>query len=155
MAAAKRRPPATTLRYTLDASVFVSAFNPSEDGHAACLTLLTTIHHAGDPVILPSLVLVEIASAMARASDDSAGAVAFAAAIANLPHVTLVPLTPAGAHQTAEVAAQQRLRGADAVYAAVARRYGTTLVTRDEQQRARGVAVVPCVTPEEALATRS
>jgi predicted nucleic acid-binding protein len=48
-----------------------------------------------------------------------------------------------------------RLRGADAVYAAIARRYATTLVTRDEQQRQRASDVVPCLTPQEALDRRA
>ena len=145
----------TLLRYTIDASVFVNAFNPPEAGHRASLALLTAIHDAGDPVILPSLALVEIASAMARASDDAAGGVAFAAAVASLPHVTVVPLTVPGGQQAGELAALHRLRGANAVDASIVRRYGTILVTRDEQQRARAAAVVPCVTPEEALTGRS
>jgi predicted nucleic acid-binding protein len=49
------------------------------------------------------------------------------------------------------LAAAHRLRGADAVYLAVARRYGTTLVSRDDEQRTRGAAVASCKTPEEAL----
>ena len=165
MAAVKRRTPAakrpasaaasTLRRYTIDASVFVNAFNPPERGHRASLALLTAIHAAADPVILPSLALVEIASAMARASDDAPGGVAFAAAVASLPHVTVVPLTVAGGQQAGELAASHRLRGADAVYASIARRYGTILVTRDERQRARATSVIPCVTPEEALSGRS
>jgi hypothetical protein len=35
---------------------------------------------------------------------------------------------------------------------AVASRYGTTLVSRDEEQRVRGSTLVICLTPEEALA---
>ena len=102
-------------------------------------------------MIVPTLLVPEIASAVARASDDSAGAVQYANAAAALPHLTLVTLTPAMARQAAELAATHRLRGADAVYLAVARRYGTTLVSRDEEQRVRGSGVVTCQTPEEAL----
>jgi len=43
------------------------------------------------------------------------------------------------------------LRGADAVYVAVAR-YGTTIVSRDEEQRTRGSAIVTGRTPDQALA---
>jgi predicted nucleic acid-binding protein len=57
-----------------DASVFVNAFNPHEEGHAESLAILGTIQERGDPVIAPTLFLPEIASAVARASDDSAGA---------------------------------------------------------------------------------
>ena len=154
-----RRQPARTrrsrnLRYTVDASVFVNAFNPHEEGHAESLAFLSAIHQGGDPIVVPALLLPEIASAVARVTDDSIGALQYADATAALPHLTLVSLTPAAGRQAAELAATHRLRGADAVYVSVARRYGTTLVSRDEEQRSRGSAVVTCQTPEEALDAR-
>lgn len=142
-------------RYTIDASVFVNAFNPHEEGHAESLATLTAIQDRGDPVIVPTLLLPEVAAAVARASDDSDGALAYAKATAGLPNLTLVTLTPPMARQAAELAAAHRLRGADSIYVAVALRYGTTLVSRDEQQRARGSGVVACLTPEEALADQA
>lgn len=144
-----------SVRYTVDASVFVNAVNPHEEGHAKSLQILAAIQERGDPVVVPTLLVLEIASALARATDDSAGALQYASATAALPHLTLVTLTPALARQAAELAATHRLRGADAVYLAVARRYGTTLVSRDEEQRARGSAVAPCQTPEEALGAQA
>lgn len=143
-----------TRRYTVDASVFVSAFNPQEDGHAESLAILAAIHEDGDPVIVPTLLLPEIASAVARASGDTDGALEYAGAAAALSHLTLVSLTATTARQAAELAAAHRLRGADAVYVNVALRYGTTLVSRDEQQRLRASAAVACQTPGEALRTR-
>src|SRR5690242_4661614 len=144
MAAKKRavptRSPArrTGRRYTVDASVFVNAFNRYEKGHADSLRFLATIQEHGDPVVVPALILPEIASAVARATDDTTGALQYAKASAALPHLTLVSLTPTVARQAAELAAVHRLRGADAVYVAVSRRYGTTLVSRDDEQRTRG-----------------
>ncbi len=138
-------------RYTVDASVFVNAFNPHEDGHAESLAILVAIQEREDPIIVPTLLVPEIASAVARASDDSVGAIQYADATAALPHLTTVALSPTMARHAAELAATHRLRGADAVYVAVARRYGTTLVSRDEEQRSRGSAIVTCQTPEEAL----
>ena len=143
-----------TLRYTVDASVFVNAFNPHEDGHAESLAILAAVQEAGDPVLVPTLLVAEVASAVARASDDSVGAVLYANATAGLPHLTLVSLTPTMARAAAELAATHRLRAADATYVAVARRYGTTVVSRDDEQRSRGSAVVACLTPEEALHAR-
>jgi predicted nucleic acid-binding protein len=136
-------------RYTVDASVFVNAFNPHEHGHEESLRCLTAIQERGDPIVAPTLLLSEIASAVARTLDDSIGALQYAKATAALPHLTLVTLTTALARQAAELAATYRLRGADALYVAVARRYGTTLVSRDEEQRTRGSAVVTCRTPDE------
>ena len=138
----------------MDASVFVNAFNPHEDDHAESLAILAAIQQGSDPVIVPTLLLPEIASAVARASDDTTGALQYASATAALPHLTLVSLTSVTARQAAELAATHRLRGADAVYVAIARRYGTTLVSRDEEQRSRASTVVACHTPEEALRSR-
>jgi len=139
-------------RFTVDASVFVNAFNPHETGHAASLEILSVIQRRGDPIIVPTLLVTEVASAVARASDDTAGSLDYSEAITGLPHLTLVTLTPAIARQAADLAAAHRLRGADAIYVAVALRYGTVLVTRDGEQRARGMGAVNCRTPEEALA---
>lgn len=132
----------------------MNAFNPHEEGHAESLAILAAIQEGGDPVIAPTLLLPEIASAVVRASDDSAGALEYANATAALPHLMLVSLTPPMARQAAELAVTHRLRGADAVYVAVARRYATTLVSRDEEQRTRGSAIVLCQTPEDALSSR-
>jgi predicted nucleic acid-binding protein len=41
--------------------VFVNAFNPHEDGHAQSLQVLTTIQERGDPVIVPTLIVAEVA----------------------------------------------------------------------------------------------
>ena len=154
LARSPRRKAARHPRYTADASVFVNAFNPHEEGHAESLAFLAAVQEAADPVIVPTLLVPEVASAVARASDDRAGALAYAHAAVALSHVTLVSLTPVLSRQAGELAATHRLRGADAIYVAVARRYGTTVVSRDEEQRSRGSAVVTCQTPEEALATR-
>src|ERR1700674_4620129 len=86
-------------RYTVDASVFVNAFNLHEEGHAESLQILAAIQERGDPVIVPTLLVPEIVSAVARASDDSVGALRYATAAAALPHLTLVALTPAMARQ--------------------------------------------------------
>ena len=145
---AKRR---VARRYTVDASVFVNAFNPHEEGHVQSLQILSAIQERGDPVIVPTLLVPEIASAVARATNHSADALQYAVATAALPHLTLVSLTAAVAREAADLAATHHLRGADAVYVAVARRYGTTIVSRDDEQRRRGAAVVPCQTPEAAL----
>jgi len=55
------------------------------------------------------------------------------------------------AQEAAELAARHRLRSSDAVYAAVARRFGATLITLDAEQGERAAAVVPVRRPEETL----
>jgi predicted nucleic acid-binding protein len=55
------------------------------------------------------------------------------------------------ADRAADLAATARLRGADAVYAAVAQQYGTVLVTLDRQQLERLPPVVKTARPADVL----
>ena len=136
---------------TIDASVFLNAFNPIEAGHQESHRLLAWLQAHAIPLIVPTLLLPEVAAAIARGRDDEALAREFAAALTRLPHMVWVPLDATLARQAAEVAAQHRLRGSGAVYAAVTLRFGSTLVTLDRQQRERVDGVVSTGYPAEIL----
>lgn len=77
--------------------------------------------------------------------------IAFAESIHRLPRQVWVNLDEMLATEAGQLGAEYRLRGADAVYAAVARRYGTTLVTLDRQQLERLSPVLRVRQPAEAL----
>jgi predicted nucleic acid-binding protein len=66
--------------------------------------------------------------------------------------VVLVPLDSTLAEVAAEIAGQHRLRGSDAVYAAVALRFGALLVTLDREQRERVAGFVDAQYPAEVCA---
>jgi predicted nucleic acid-binding protein len=138
--------------YTVDASVFLNAFNPAEPGHATSQHLLSRWQAAATPVVVPTLLLPEVAAAVSRGRRDGDLAARFAAALRRLPHVVWVPLDDSLAQQAAEVAARHCLRGSDAVYAAVALRFGSTLVTLDEEQRQRVANVVSACRPGDLSA---
>ena len=138
--------------YTIDASVFLNAFNPYEEGHADSQSLLDRLQRAAVPIIVPTLLLPEVAAAVGRGRQDEALAREFSLAVSRLPHLMLIPLDDTLARQAANVAAQHRLRGSDAVYVAVAQRFGCTLVTLDQQQRQRVSQALTALTPSEALA---
>jgi predicted nucleic acid-binding protein len=141
------------LLYVVDASVFINAFNPYEVGHAESFRLMERWRAEATPLAAPTLLLPELAAAVARGGDDTALGQQFAREVRRRPHLTLVPLGPAVAQQAADLAATHRLRGSDAGYAAVALRVGATLVTRDREQRERLNAVLTARYPEEGLAT--
>jgi predicted nucleic acid-binding protein len=138
-------------RYTIDASVFVNAFNAGEQGHATSRALLAAIETAAEPVVVPTLLLVEVASAVARIHRDPVEGVRYASAISALPHVTMVSLSARLARNAAEVAANLLVRGSDAVYLMVAEIYGTTLISLDKEQLTRGSRMMACQTPQQAL----
>ncbi len=138
--------------YTIDASVFLNGFNPYEAGHEESRRLLARMQDESVPMIAPTLLLPEVAAAVGRGRDDTDLARRFAARLRRLPHLILTPLDETLAQQAADMAAQYRLRGSDAVYAAVALRFGSTLVTLDREQRERVATVIPTRWPAEALA---
>lgn len=137
---------------TLDASIYVTAAVPTEPAHAECRRLIQKVRSAAIPLIEPTLLLPEVAGAVSRRLDDPDAAGAIARSLRRARHVTLVPLDPVVAGQAADLAAARRLRGSDAVYAAVALRFGSVLVTLDQQQAERARATVRTLTPAEALA---
>ena len=123
--------------YTVDASVFVNGFNPYEAGHEESRRLLTLLQEQAAPIVAPTLLLPEVAAAIGRGRQDAT--------------LVLIPLDTTLAQQAADIAAQYRLRGSDAVYAAVALRFGSTLVTLDREQRERVDGVLLTRYPAEAL----
>lgn len=138
--------------YTIDASVFLNAFNPAEAGHAESHQLLALLQAQALPIMVPTLVLPEVAATISRVHGDARLARTFADQLSRLPHVMLITLDQLLAQQAAEAAAQHRLRGSDAVYAAVALRFGAVLVTLDREQHDRVTAVLTSYYPVEALA---
>ena len=138
--------------FTVDASVFINGFNPYEEGYEHSRRLLVRMQEEAVPVVVPTLLLPEVAAAVRRGRDDQDLARRFAARLRRLPHLVLVSVDEVLAQQAADVAAHYRLRGSDAVYAAVALRFGSTMVTLDREQRERVAAVVTARAPSEALA---
>ncbi len=138
--------------YTVDASVFLNAFNRYEAGYPESHQFLALLQERAIPIIVPFLLLPEVAAAVRRGRGDARLARRFVAALSQLPHLVLVPLEETLAAQSAQVAADHAMRGSDAVYAAVALRFGSTLVTLDREQYDRAAGLVPALLSAEALA---
>jgi len=137
--------------FTVDASVFLNAFNPNKRHQQDSFQLLSRIREQAAPILVPTLLLPEIAASIGRVRGNSALALQFTAKLERLPYITLVTLDPELARQAADIAANYRLRGSDAVYVAVALRFGSTLITLDREQRERAADLIPARYPVEAL----
>ena len=141
--------------YTVDASVRVNAFDRREPGHEVSRRLLDALGAQVIPILVPHLVLAEVAGAISRTRRNPALAEAFATQLSRLPNVALKILDEALARHAMELAAQHALRGADAVYAAVAVQAGCTLISLDSEHLTRLVNFLPVRTPAMALAELS
>jgi predicted nucleic acid-binding protein len=138
--------------YTVDASVWVSAFDQREPGYLVSRQFLEVLRSQALPIIVPNLVLVEVAGAISRTRRAAAQAQAFVTTLRQLPHVTVRVLDEVCALHALTLAAQHGLRGADALYAVVAHEAGGTLVTLDTEHLTRLVNLIPVCTPAVALA---
>ena len=119
---------------TIDASVFVSAFTPTEPAHQASKAFMLNLREQSIPIIVPVLVLPEISAALARGQGKPKLGLAFVQELRNFPNTTFINVDESIADLAVEIAANNRLRGSDAVYAAVTLRFGTELITLDREQ---------------------
>jgi len=137
--------------FTIDASVWINAFRPQEEGNPQSLAFLQKVQHEREPIISPTLLLPELAAVLARAGEKSENIRRFVKSIKGLPHQVFVSLDEATAETAVQLAEQCKLRGADAVYGAAAMRFASTLVTRDREQIDRLKGVIAVHSPDEMI----
>lgn len=134
----------------VDASVWVSAFLPTDAHHAQVVAFLARVVGRGESVALPNLALAEIGGAIARRTGDAALAAEALALVRQQPLLKIVALDDSLGEAAARLAMNDRLRGADAVYIALAGWLDTALVTLDREVLERGAAAARIVTREAA-----
>ncbi len=117
----------------IDASVFVAASRSTESHYAASNQFLQLVQELKSSIFCPTIVLAECSAAIARQTDKSELAEMMVKLIKDFPGLRLVDLSITLASQAAQIAADYRLRGADSVYAAVAKETGATLITWDAE----------------------
>ena len=133
---------------TVDASVLVNAFSPEEEGSEDSMAFLTRLSEERTPLIQPTLFLPEITASIARKQDDTDAALELERDLKSFLELTLIDLDEDLADFASEAAAKHRLRGSDSIYAAVALRFGTELITLDREQLERLPKVLPVRKPE-------
>lgn len=132
---------------TVDASVFVNAFSSDENGSDESMNFLSQLSKDRVSLIQPPLFLPEVAASIARKQDDTDAALELERELKDFLNITLVDLDEDIADFASEIAAKHRLRGSDSVYAAVALRFGTELISLDKEQLERLPKVLPVRKP--------
>lgn len=139
---------------TIDANVFVAAEIRSEPEYTTARRLIADVLGRGLQLHLPWLAVVEASVAVGRRLGSEKAATKLADAISTFPGVVLHPLDRELALLSIAVGANCRLRGADSVYAAVAKRHGTVFITCDDELRRRTAGTIEALTPETWLEQR-
>jgi predicted nucleic acid-binding protein len=134
----------------VDASVWVARLVQGDHYHAISRQWLEEQRLKGVFLVSPGLLLVEVAGAIARRTGDAQLARRAVSALKDIGALTLVSMEADLVELAAEVAADLGLRGADALYLALAARLGIPLATLDQYQRERasGVVKVMAIDPQ-------
>ncbi|MEX0781384.1 MAG: type II toxin-antitoxin system VapC family toxin [Dehalococcoidia bacterium] len=133
----------------VDASVVVAIFK-TDDAHHTLARSWYRSALRGD-LVVPSILLAEVAGALARPTGDPEEARLAVQSIRNTTGIRVVPVDVALGQAAADIARTQRIRGCDAVYVALAARTGEPLITLDDEQIARGSAVAEVRRPEPPM----
>jgi predicted nucleic acid-binding protein len=131
----------------IDASVYIALVNAHETEHASSWAWFEQARAADESVVAPVILLAEVASALSRGMGDPTLAHRVAQQLARSEVIKLIQITMPIAKRAAEIAAEHRIRGCDAVYIALADQLSDTLVTLDRQQLERGAALVAVRAP--------
>jgi predicted nucleic acid-binding protein len=128
----------------VDASVWVSEALPTDANHDAAVAWFATLDE-NDPVAIPAIALAEVAGAIARRTGQAALGQAAAGRLTAFPGLLLVEMDRRLAERAALLAANHRLRGADALYVAAAAKLAMPLVTLDIEMASRAAAAVTVI----------
>ena len=121
----------------IDAGVWISSLVVGDLHHQVSRRWLAEQIRRGDPPVVPTLALSEVAGAIARCTGSTLLGRQAAEEMLRIPGLRLVALDGDLAREAADMAAEGRLRGADAVYAATARALNLPLFTWDQDQEER------------------
>lgn len=137
---------------TIDASVLVAAVLDDEVAHADAARVLDVISGSETTLHEPVIAIIEVVSAVVRRTGDRALARRTARYLLRNPAVNVHLLDLPAASHASELAADLRLRAADALYAAVAHQNTCQLITLDVELIQRAGPVIDAYTPTDWLA---
>lgn len=125
---------------TIDASVWIAAADVTDRFHQPSRDLLRKVIAEGIAVIQPAFARTEVACALARRLRDGAQGQLLTHSLMNRMVTSEVAIDSAFLTVTETIGTSQFLRGADALYAAVAQQSQSVLISWDNEhlQRASG-----------------
>lgn len=126
----------------VDASLWVARLVSGDTFHQVSRDWLERQLVGGARFLAPSFLLIEVAGAIARRTGEADLARRAVTALDGLYGLRLVEMEADLVRRAVKLAATQGLRGADALYVAVAARLGVPLATLDVDQQSRAANVV-------------
>jgi len=131
----------------MDTSVLVAVINSHEPGHISSFNWFSNILSTGVAVSAPVILLAETAAAISRGQNDPERAYRAIRLLTETDYIMWYPVNQALAFRSAEIAADYKIRGCDAIFVALAEQLGEELVTLDNEQLTRSTAVISARRP--------
>ena len=135
--------------YVVDSSVWVAWFWERDSHHRRADGWLTEAHIREIPLFGPPILLAEVAGAVARRSQSSEIGRMALQPLLNYRELNIIDMGPDTTSFVVELAADLRLRVADAAFLAVAMLQDPPLITFDNEQRERARDMVAAEAPPE------
>jgi len=129
--------------FTIDASVWIAAFQPQDLHHAPSVRWLEAILEKEATVHSPVIVILETACAIARLTRNATKGREAAKKLETFPNLRLEALSNALLQESMKQGTSKMLRSADALYAATAYRTQSKLISWDNEHIQRANALTP------------
>lgn len=136
----------------IDTSAWIAGLVSGDAHHADTVPFLRLMESQSTQFAVPAHFLAEIAGVLARTGEVDAIVGVEIRSIETSGRFHITPVTVGLGLLAAEIARVARIRGADAVFVALARGLDLPLITWDRQQQERGGAFCRTMTPVEAMA---
>lgn len=133
----------------IDASVWVSYLIPQDVNHGVTVSWLDRYLDAEQVLIAPTVVLPEVSGAIARRVSTTDGHRA-RTLLQQIDLLRFVAVDDTLADQAAQLACDLHLKGADAVYVAVADALGLALISWDGEHVTRAAQRIRVYSPDTA-----
>jgi len=133
----------------IDATVWISRILVEDIFHTISRTWMRAQSAQGHLLVVPSLFFAEVGGVVARRTGSTAMGMETIQRIARVPALRVIPINRNLGVDSGKLAAQLHLRGADAVYVALARRLNIPLATWDQELLQRAGQVVTVQQPSE------
>jgi len=138
---------ASTSIAVVDASIWVSRLVSADVHHPVSETWLETFVGGGGQCVAPVLLLAEVAGAISRRTTEARLGQAALKLLLRMPALRIVNVERRLGTSAAQLAADLGLRGADAVYVALARQLKVPLITWDQEQLDRTGSIIAAHQP--------
>lgn len=136
----KSRERNASMRIVIDASVWVASQILTDINYSDADQLLNICLDQKAGIVVPEIVLLEVAAAVARLTRNPGAGQIAAKKIERFPRISFNRLDDKSLHRALMLATRSYLRAADALYVAAARSAKAALVTLDDEMLERGAS---------------